>query len=193
MPKPPAEAYPALDAATLEARFRTGERYCEWTYDDTIVGHVFLKAVTEHSISFSSHFRGFAHIYPTSGIQLVQLAGRQSKNVSRPWFVCKGCNTARSKLFLVRGEWGCRVCFALEYRSTREGSLARLWREKDKLSLRLGAGRPKRMRVGTYEALLARLERVTQLIKGRIRPRNNDALGLIIEAKWSNAKPVASG
>jgi hypothetical protein len=91
----------------------------------------------------------------------------------------------RSKLFLVVGEWACRVCHKLKNRSSREGSLTRLWKEKDQLSLLLASGKPKRMREATHRTTLDRLERVTELIAGRTRPAPNERLGIAIVETWS--------
>jgi hypothetical protein len=85
----------------------------------------------------------------------------------------------------VVGEWGCRVCHKLSHRSSREGSLARLWKEKHELSSLLADGKPKLMRATTHRNKLDRLEKVTELFAGRARPAPNDRLGEPIEHTWS--------
>ncbi|MBM7096659.1 hypothetical protein JSY36_12965 [Bacillus sp. H-16] len=37
----------------------------------------------------------------------------------RPWFICPGCDDRKGKLFYMRGEFYCRLCHDLAYRTTQ--------------------------------------------------------------------------
>jgi len=186
MPRPPAETYPSIDAETVQARFRQGTRLCEWTYEDThdgkAVGHLLIESEKPGAVTLSFGFRGFAHLFPVTGTQKLSVVQQGS---GRTVFICPRCTARRAKLFMVRSEWACRVCHQLMYRSSREGSLFRLHREKADLSAKLANGCPKRMRRKTHDKMLARLEEVTRLIAGRAPPPVNLSLGSVIQARWS--------
>jgi hypothetical protein len=183
-----ADCYPFIDPANLLARYDHGPRTCTWHLrDDGAIGTFRVLRPSNDAVVLDCDFRGFGIYYPASGQVALPLYRRETQPVSggREYFECRLCSAARSKLFLVVGEWGCRVCHKLKHRSSREGSLARLWREKDELSSLLSSGKPKLMRELTYAKKLGRLEKVTELIAGRARPRANERLGDPIEQTWS--------
>jgi hypothetical protein len=177
-----------VEASNLQARFSRGERTCRWLLEEgDFIGEFTLLDASSNGVVLDCRFRGFGIYYPYNRTVSLPSPRRNGALVSahREYFECPLCHAARSKLFLVVKEWGCRVCRQLTHRSSREGSLFRLWREKDELSTLLAGGKPKLMRVRTYEKKLGRLEKVTELIGGRPRPPANEILGLQIKQVWS--------
>lgn len=77
----------------------------------------------------------------------------------RQWFSCPRCARRVALLYLRGGRFACRHCQHVAHASQSEDALARLWRKQSKIEARLGEHwrRPKGMRRGTYEALLAAL------------------------------------
>ena len=182
------DLYPVLEAANLLARYARGEQTCTWWQEDLgNIGTITVRDLLQDGVVLQCDLRSGGIYYPTARHATLPLYRRKEQSVraSREYFDCPRCHKARSKLFLVVGEWACRVCHKLKNRSSREGSLIRLWKEKDELSFILSNGRIKRMRETTYRTKLDRLERVTELIAGRTRPVYNERLGIPIVRIWS--------
>ncbi len=84
---------------------------------------------------------------------------------SRPWFRCPGCGTRRAVLYGAGGQFRCRACHDLAYRSTREGAIERHRRRADALRRRLGGRsgpfavpcKPTGMHGRTYERITAEI------------------------------------
>lgn len=171
----------------MQAHYQQGTRLCEWLYEGTCdgrpVGHLLIEAMDISTVTVSFGFRGFAHLFPAEGSQAFAILQRDR---GRSVFVCPRCAAPRSKLFMVRREWGCRACHELTNRSSREGSLFRLHLEKARLSALLANGRPKRMRQRTHDKMLMRLEEVTAMIAGRPAPPPNERLGYVIQVRWTS-------
>lgn len=79
---------------------------------------------------------------------------------SRPWFLCPSCGDRRAVLYSDGdgdgdGSFGCRRCMCLRYASEAEDKFDRLERKRRKLEAKLqpDGGKPKWMRVATFERI----------------------------------------
>ncbi|MFD1611009.1 hypothetical protein ACFSCW_04250 [Sphingomonas tabacisoli] len=63
-------------------------------------------------------------------------------------------------------KWMCRTCSQLRYRDQAIGSEAAAWEKLDRLSTRVGLGRPKRMHCTTFGALKAELAELQSRLSG---------------------------
>lgn len=92
----------------------------------------------------------------------------------RPWFVCPRCSRRVGKLYALGGDFKCRCCCAVPYRSQNLTHADRLLQKAAKLRHRIGVGgddiviaRPRRMRRQTFERFrseIAALEREAQFL-----------------------------
>jgi len=85
---------------------------------------------------------------------------------SRQWFRCPRCSRRCAVLYGLAcdGRFGCRVCMRLAYMSEGEDTGARLWRKQQKLEARLteNGGKPKWMRMRTFERIYERISAVEE-------------------------------
>lgn len=91
----------------------------------------------------------------------------------RYWFRCEGCQRRVGVLYLSGGQFACRHCFSLAYKSERENSTYRLYRKADKIRVRLGwgagvallsGGKPKGMHWKTFYRMKAKQDDTAQLV-----------------------------
>lgn len=71
----------------------------------------------------------------------------------RVWFQCPTCGRRCELLYLRFGRFACRKCNHVAYSSQAGGVLDRLTHKLDKLRKRIERGRPKGMRLHTYDRL----------------------------------------
>jgi hypothetical protein len=78
---------------------------------------------------------------------------------SRPWFACPVCQRRAGVLYMRAGRFACRHCQRVSYSSQSEDACGRSWRAQFKLESMLKDhwGRPKGMRLATYERLFTRI------------------------------------
>lgn len=93
----------------------------------------------------------------------------------RYWFICRYCNRRVGLLYLSGGQFACRHCHRLAYKSERECNTYRLYRKADKIRVRLGwgagvalpdGGKPKGMHWKTFYRMKARHDVTAQRVFG---------------------------
>ena len=158
----------ALDIRDLQRRqlLRPGHRF-QWTLTTTLGDPAGSVGITAYDWSLTL---SYPWTPPGGDPQRIECELRFARTPcnyggTRPWFICPKCHGRCAVAYFsrARGQYACRKCLNLAYKSESLSPLDRLWRKQAKLEGRLGPDRekPKGMQWRTVDRIddqLARIE-----------------------------------
>ncbi len=185
------EAYIRLEAATCEKMLRQGRDTCFW-FDQhrEYQGVVYLKNISEFQtvISYSSccsQASGDCSGDAVLGVCRASVAD----HYNRPYFSCSLCSKRTAQLILAHGEWACRKCLGLGFRSQRLTRDQRMQERLNELTqllrpFREMPTRPRYMRANQFAELSEEYLTLREALKDAPLQVAQTDLGFVLAPQW---------
>lgn len=180
------EAYPCFHIVRAVAANAGGATVCQFVDNlRRTVGHLSIRERCRTTITLEYEL---ASSYIRNCYESVTLDVDRTPNqvdANRRSVFCPGCKKRGSTLVFV-GEWKCRLCHGLCYRSQLVDKHTLVLERRNTLKSLIKAGRPKGMHRTTFDYLKQELSTLSLATKGIINRGSSDAHAYVVIGTWTS-------